>query len=441
MDGRHFDDLARALASPQSRRRLLKGFIAGLGAAFGDQIAGRRVPVAYALPAKDCQAFCRDLCSIGTGVPARNLDCMRDCLKTCRSCGSNQQLCQEDRLVPPQLGGEVICVDVSSNPLHCGDCHVVCEEGEQCQDGLCQSICAPPSVACHGVSGFAGCCQPNEICEQSILGALCLPACDLCETFNYETFQCDPVDCGSPCSRCENGACMPMDGTECGDACCDSGQTCCSGQCVDTQSDPGNCGVCGQLCAPGELCQNGACGCSSQSCSGECCEGACIDTQTDANNCGSCGNVCHSGQTCQNGTCEGCPSGQPDCNGTCVDTASDSNNCGGCGNACPSGQQCTNGTCGGCTGFQEGCQPWEICNNGMCVAYCPAPSGTGVHNGTFVACDVNGSVQCHCNSCGNQCNHSGGYACCSNGCQYVVTTCAGHGHRLWRWSCPGSVDT
>lgn len=35
--------------------------------------------------------------------------------------------------------------------------------------------------------------------------------------------------------------------------------TICGGQCVDTTSDPANCGTCGLACASGETCSNGQC--------------------------------------------------------------------------------------------------------------------------------------------------------------------------------------
>lgn len=95
---------------------------------------------------------------------------------------------------------------------------------------------------------------------------------------------------------------------------------------------------------------------------------------------------------------------------------------------CQPGETQDPATCGcQCPGASSGCAKYEVCRDGGCVAVCPA-GGSGVHNGSFIACEVNGGIQCHCNSCGTVCRHSMGEACCSNGCQYVVTTCADHGH-------------
>src|SRR5689334_10047997 len=42
---------------------------------------------------------------------------------------------------------------------------------------------------------------------------------------------------------------------------CASGQTTCSGACVDTQTDSKNCGTCGTKCDPGASCAAGKCKC------------------------------------------------------------------------------------------------------------------------------------------------------------------------------------
>ncbi|MFH2007859.1 MAG: hypothetical protein ABI333_14850 [bacterium] len=85
---------------------------------------------------------------------------------------------------------------------------------------------------------------------------------------------------------------------------CNPGETECSGACVNTLIDPLNCGGCGVLCMPGELCDG------SGNCSTSCpspmvnCSGSCVDTGHDINNCGTCGHPCTASEICNLGTCE-----------------------------------------------------------------------------------------------------------------------------------------
>src|SRR5215212_4902591 len=63
----------------------------------------------------------------------------------------------------------------------------------------------------------------------------------------------------------------------------------------------------------------GSCGayvcCAS---SAACCNGTCTTVNSDPNNCGACGNVCGgSTPVCIQGTCGKCPPGSPNCSGTC----------------------------------------------------------------------------------------------------------------------------
>lgn len=61
--------------------------------------------------------------------------------------------------------------------------------------------------------------------------------------------------CGSPCfppNTCSNGVCGMGGGG------CPTGQTSCSGLCVDTRSDRANCGMCGNTCSGG-FCLSSAC--------------------------------------------------------------------------------------------------------------------------------------------------------------------------------------
>ncbi|MCA9880597.1 MAG: hypothetical protein KC442_22530 [Thermomicrobiales bacterium] len=101
--------------------------------------------------------------------------------------------------------------------------------------------------------------------------------------------------------------------------------------CVDGLRDAAHCGACGNACAAGQ----------------SCCDGACVSTSGgDPAHCGACGNVCTPPQTCGGG-------GKPGvCGCTPTTCAAQGKNCGeianGCGGALDCGE-CTEDhhTCGG----------------------------------------------------------------------------------------------
>ena len=160
---------------------------------------------------------------------------------------------------------------------------------------------------------------------------------------------------GDPCvdSICANG--VPSHpflaaGTPClgGGGICDGAGKCV--QCVDGLSCPAPLpnsvaicidGNCAYQCLPGYTdCPNGT---------------GCINTSTDPKNCGSCGHACsipNGHAFCADGDCAlaGCLQGYADCNNNPVDgcevyVQNDPNNCGMCGNKCGANQNCVNGTC------------------------------------------------------------------------------------------------
>ncbi|KAE8548244.1 hypothetical protein EYB25_010038 [Talaromyces marneffei] len=99
---------------------------------------------------------------------------------------------------------------------------------------------------------------------------------------------------------------------------CPSGESCCGFKCVDTNTNPFNCGQCLHICKDGTP---------------NCCGGNCVNTQTDETNCGTCGHHC----TAAAPEC---------CGGTCTDTQTDALNCGMCGHACNTGDpDCCAGDC------------------------------------------------------------------------------------------------
>jgi hypothetical protein len=90
--------------------------------------------------------------------------------------------------------------------------------------------------------------------------------------------------------------------------------------------------TCNPACRPDQVCNGTTCACPS----GETeCSGTCVDTMTDEANCGGCGKACAENQTCQNGTC----TSEPTCAGPeqpCANGHSD----------CCSGLQCVDQSAG-----------------------------------------------------------------------------------------------
>ena len=123
----------------------------------------------------------------------------------------------------------------ATNGTRCNDGNA-CTQSDSCQSGTCTGsnpVACTATDQCHG----AGTCNP---------------ATGACSNPNApDGTTCGTADGGQPLI-CTAGAC----GAE---ATCTSSQTLCSGVCVSTQSDPGNCGSCGNRCASGFSCAAGTC--------------------------------------------------------------------------------------------------------------------------------------------------------------------------------------
>lgn len=138
-----------------------------------------------------------------------------------------------------------ICVDLSSNSSHCGECGTHCGGGwPLCSDGACGQTCG------------------SSFC---------------------------PIT-----SRCQLGHCCP------------GGTEWCTDRCVGTEDDVNNCGGCGTVCSAND---HGTATCESGMCVLSCtmpyvtCGSACVNYDNDARNCGECGHICPSGTTCGAGHC------------------------------------------------------------------------------------------------------------------------------------------
>jgi len=212
---------------------------------------------------------------------------------------------------------------------------------------------------------------------------------------------------------------------------CEEGMVSCDGACVDTLADPAHCGACGNACAWGERCVDGACGlyCEQEGLTN--CGMACADTSSDPAHCGACGNACSGSAQCVSGACV-CPSEMLECNGTCVDPWFNPQHCGACNNACGPGQECLGDSCtcaGNMTDCGSGCidvsndpnncgycgntcNPGQQCSDG----WCSCPEGTMDCGSGCI--DVSNDPQ-NCSYCGYTCNPgeqcSGGVCGCAAG--------------------------
>ena len=163
--------------------------------------------------------------------------------------------------------------------------------------------------------------------------------------------------------------------------------TVCDEKCVDLKTDVANCGMCGQRCAAGRVCTDGAC---KDTCPGTqvVCGGKCVDTQSDNAHCGGCGTACAAGSVCASGVCAAsCAMPLEVCNDACVDLRGNTSHCGMCGRVCApmnaSAATCTAGQCGykscnllfsSCDGRDDnGCETdtsSDVLNCGGCNVVC-----------------------------------------------------------------------
>lgn len=296
-------------------------------------------------------------------------------------------------------------VDLNTDDENCGACGVRCPTDDnfrgrfngtmRCIDGACRLSCDNPHADCNGLLEDG--CEANlQLDDDKNCGA----CGNVCQDFCFQ------LSCGCPANQVVcNGTCVNINNNDnncgaCGNVCppptetfpaswhattsCRGGQcnvrTCngprfadCNGNLHEPDGDGcetpvmgnvNNCLGCGNVCAPGEVC-NPILGCI-------CPCGAACDTSgrilSDPKNCGACGNKCPGdwrstespgldparGQpVCDDGICRfSCTPNWGNCdgnidNGCETNFMSDPQNCGGCGVHCDGveGQACVDGHC------------------------------------------------------------------------------------------------
>ena len=405
MDDRHFDAVARTLASGRSRRQALRLLAAGALAAWLPRGA------VAALALQECEAgltYCE-----GSGTCT---DLFSDPFN-CGGCGvvCESGVCEAGACI--QVGcpagsvdcdGTGICTSLLDDPNHCGNCGTVCASGV-CDGGFCAPLgCSPGLVACPYSDHFgpAGCydlaTDPNR--------------CGSCET-----------SCGGAGSRtieaCIEGSCVATGCLE-GFIDCDG-----SGYCTSLYDDPNNCGACGVVC-PSGVCSAGSCIADDTTCAAglaycparqitvgfdnqpsELAAG-CYDLFSDRLHCGSCDITCPTTVGCYGGECTlpPCEGGLSQCDGAgCVDLLTDPNHCGACDIVCAAGEVCEGGSCG----------PDTTCAAEL--TYCPAKTDPVSQP---AGCYNLSSDYTHCGSCDTSCPiaSAGPMACIEGQCQYHCET-------------------
>lgn len=160
-----------------------------------------------------------------------------------------------------QCGGA--CVDLSSDPSHCGACDHACPAEAICSAGACVTTDEPAVEPGRVGSGSA----PRSSSEPRPRG---------------------PAVLVGP---------RPLDPAPV----CELGELRCGERCVRPDTDPEHCGGCGRACAGDEVCAGGACAARCEE-PFAWCDGACVDLGSDPDNCGGCGIRCGTG-VCEDSRC------------------------------------------------------------------------------------------------------------------------------------------
>lgn len=316
MDPNRFDDLAKALATGTSRRRILQG-LGGTIAALGSMSRFARV---MAAPGgnSDCAHFCaaafppgpqRGQCiSDGAHGVGPCVDCGGDIARYCDgacvdlttidNCGACNNVCQSPDACHTPVCANGACgttptVDFTTDVKNCGTCGNACTSDSCdtpiCTDGTCGL--SPTVDFASDVSNCGTCgnvCHGDDCNDATCSGGVCgkTPANDggLCDN-NAGT--CTSGTCDESCTP-NGGACSGPSGT------------CCSGYCEHASggvyTTPGICKPCSPLGTP---------------CNGlHCCNGGnCFHASGNLNDAGICcksqGDSCTVTSDCCSGYCDG----------------------------------------------------------------------------------------------------------------------------------------
>jgi hypothetical protein len=382
MDDRRFDELTRTLAGVSSRRSVLKALSGGALAA-----AGTLIGVNRAGACRPVTSICRkngDCCSNNCGP--RDITGRQRC-----ACPSGQTLCD---------GACKGAADFASDVQNCGSCDNVCGAdpcfSATCTDGVCgqtpvvcgaNATCSGGACACDGgqtaLCPNGDCCPVGQVCNS---GNICTGTQDLGSSCMTDTVCASNLCC--PAGTPREGLCGLPDGAACPNG---SNNACCSGTCVEGTCQPAR-GALGAVCDSGDEAdceENLTCCISDGSPTGF----ACVDTSSDPNNCGNCAAqgsqyVCGANETCSAGACA--------CSGGPAATCDD-------GSCCPQGEICGPGDiCSAPLGTGLTCAEELDCASGTCCpAGMPREGLCGIPTGQ--PCPVNSGSPSNNSCCSGSC--------------------------------------
>ncbi|HEY3351975.1 MAG TPA: hypothetical protein VGQ83_01880 [Polyangia bacterium] len=321
------------------------------------------------------------------------------------------------------------CVDLKTDPKHCGDCATACRTGEPCLQGRCRGAdggagdggARDGGARDGGARDAGGCGAGTHDCSGSCVSnsdvAHCGSQCTPCVPPTYGTATCNGTSCGFTCGSgyqvCGSACCAAScSGTGCtygytyGGCCADSPY--CATYAGGALTCRNYCGNIGERCGYGTDCCNSNCVggyCAQPSCAGTGCTygytygGCCADSPfcvsssgslTCRNYCGNVGERCGYGTDCCNNNCVGGYCAAPSClnqactagyaHGGCCATEPYCVNyysqptqcrsaCGGASNHCQANSDCCSGVCT----YNAGAG-WNTCQCGVAATRCTTTS-------------------------------------------------------------------
>lgn len=153
------------------------------------------------------------------------------------------------------------CVDLAADPSHCGACATACAAGVACAAGTCGGrLDVDPRLDASADGAFDA---TSDADATSALPDASVPDTSVPDA-NADACPPPPFDTAAHCGACGRSCsgtasqCVPENGTFVCKPPCPAPLEMCNGVCVDTRTDPLNCGYCNKVC-PSMICVSSTC--------------------------------------------------------------------------------------------------------------------------------------------------------------------------------------